>query len=73
MNNLKRDFELTTIAELSQRIQSIDNQIENLENVRIKGFDKGFAARHAKISKLVTRRDALWTRRALLLRETRSN
>jgi chromosome segregation ATPase len=61
------DSQLETIESITERINSIDSQFDKLENMnpdRIKDFDKY----HAKFKKLTERKDRLWIRRAILLK-----
>lgn len=55
-----RDTELTTVDEISERMKSIDSQVEKLERVQ---NPKDFDAHHQKIVKLHNRKDALNARK----------
>ena len=66
-----KDTELTDIRLISSRIESIDRQIDRLENVTSRSVDS-FDARHDKIKKLNARKDALWTKRALIIRSNKT-
>jgi len=61
----KKDTELKTIAELTDRINSIERQRERLCSVL---SPKDFSKHQAKIAKLTHRQDVLWGRRAQILK-----
>ena len=65
-----RDTELSDAKVMSERIESIDRQINNLELCTSRTMN-GFNARHNKIKKLNARKDSLWNRRALTIRANR--
>lgn len=69
MNTIpKKDTELKTISEITNRMISINCQIEKAENIRNpRDFDK----HHSKITKLNGRKDILHVRRAKLIRSDR--
>jgi len=64
----KRDVDLSTEVEVSDRIESIESQLEKLEAVK---NPKDFNKHHEKIKKLNERKDALRVRRANLAKELR--
>lgn len=51
----KKDIDLTDTDEIKARIQSINNQIEKLDNVRSRDFNK----RHEKYKRLIERKEKL--------------
>ena len=63
-----KDIDLVHKNEISERIESIDRQIDKLENIV---SNSGFDARHAKLTKLNMRKDILWRKRAIILRAER--
>ena len=65
-----KDTELTDIESISNRIKSIDSQVDKLENIESRTMN-GFDARHNKIKKLNARKDSLWMARAIILRSER--
>ena len=65
-----KDIDLVHKDEISERIKSIDRQIDKLETVM---GDRGFDARHAKLTKLNMRKDILWRKRAIILRAERGD
>lgn len=63
--NIITDKDLVSIPEMTNRINSIEDQIDR-QNAIVDYKD--FNQHHNKIKKLVARRDALWVRRALLIK-----
>ena len=65
----KKDSELKTIEELSERILLIQKQRDALESQGYKNNSiSAFQARHAKIAKLTDREGNLWNIRVKLLK-----
>ena len=65
-----KDTELTDVESISNRIKSINRQIDKLENIESRTMNN-FDTRHNKIKKLNARKDSLWIARALILRSER--
>jgi hypothetical protein len=63
-----KDIDLVHKNEISERIKSIDRQVDKLESIV---SDRGFDARHTKLTKLNIRKDILWRKRAIILRAER--
>lgn len=61
-----KDTDLTTIEEITARLESIDRQREKLNSV---WNPRDFEKHHTKISKLTARYEALWIVRATKLKE----
>lgn len=66
-----RDTKLSDAKAISERIKSIDRQVDKLEFCTSRTMDS-FDARHDKIKKLNARKDALWTKRALIIRSNKT-
>ena len=65
-----RDTELLDVKAITERIESIDCQVDKLENIESRTMNS-FDARHNKIKKLNARKDSLWNARATILRSER--
>ena len=63
-----KDSELCTIEEMTERMNSIDRQINDLEGRKLNPSVLMQQKKHDKIAKLNQRKDILWGRRALLLK-----
>lgn len=65
-----RDTELTTISEMTDRINSISRQVDKLDNVM---RPRDWTSYNNKCIKLNKRKDLLWDRRAKLLQAEKKN
>lgn len=66
----KKDIDLTNSNEISERIKSIEKQVDRLELVESRTINS-FDSKHNKITKLNERKDALWRKRAIIIRAER--
>jgi len=62
---MEKDSNLKNINEITERIKSIDRQIDKLDKI---WNPKDFNKHHNKYIKLNNRKDILWIHRAKLLR-----
>jgi hypothetical protein len=69
---IKKDSELITIAEITERINSIERQREKRCDTDCRSHSVlAFEAKCKAIAKLTARHDALWVRRAQLIRASK--
>ena len=65
----KKDSDLQTIAEITERMLSIQKQISAMDDLRPAPSAVAYEKRNTKYARLVSRYDALHTARANLLRQ----
>jgi chromosome segregation and condensation protein ScpB len=68
---IKRDSELKTIEEITERLKSIKKQLDKLDydNPKRSLSLEAFAKKHEKYKKLTAREEVLWDRRADMLKQ----
>ena len=69
--NLRKDSELVTLEEITERMESIARQLRTMDDMEPAPSVVMNDKRHTRYCKLVARRDALHTRRARLLQGVR--